>query len=126
VTGIRLRDFCPIEDGRCYSETLSAIFEKVKNAAYEIIERKGRTYYAIGLGLTRIVESIIRNESAILTVSSLVQDYYGVSDVCISVPTVIDRDGVREALRLPLEEEEIQQFQRSASILKRIIESLNL
>ncbi len=126
VAGTRLKDYCPI-CGREYDEQyLNTIFEQVKNAAYKIIELKGRTYYAIGLGLTRIVESIIRDENAVLTVSSLLQDYYGVSDICISVPTIINRNGVREVLRLPLEKEEIKKFQNSASILKNITQSLNL
>ncbi len=126
VAGTRLKDYCPI-CGREYDEQyLNTIFEQVKNAAYKIIELKGRTYYAIGLGLTRIVESIMRDENAVLTVSSLLQDYYGVSDICISVPTIINRKGVREVLKLPLEEEEIKKFQNSASILKNITQSLNL
>jgi L-lactate dehydrogenase len=72
------------------------------------------------------VESIIRDENAVLTVSSLMQDYYGVGDICISVPTIINRKGVREVLKLPLEEEEIKKFQKSASILKNITRTANL
>ena len=126
VAGTKLKDYCPI-CGREYDEQyFDTIFAQVKNAAYKIIELKGRTYYAIGLGLTRIVESIIRDENAVLTVSSLMQDYYGVGDICISVPTIINRKGVREVLKLPLEEEEIKKFQNSASILKDIMQSLNL
>ncbi len=126
VAGTRLRDYCPV-CGQKYDETyLDRLFEQVRNAAYKIIELKGRTYYAIGLGLTRIVESIMRDENAVLTVSSLLQDYYGVSDICLSVPTIINRDGVREVLRLPLENEEIKQFQNSATILRKIVQSSDL
>lgn len=126
VAGTRLKDYCPI-CGQEYDELyLNTIFEQAKNAAYKIIELKGRTYYAIGLGLTRIVESIIRDENAVLTVSSLLQDHYGVSDICLSVPTIVNRNGVREVLKLPLEEEEIEKFQNSALILKNITQSLNL
>jgi L-lactate dehydrogenase len=126
VAGVRLKDFCSMYGEKYDQEHLNTIFEKVKNAAYEIIERKGRTNYAIGLGLTRIVESIIRDENSILTVSSLIRDYYGVSDVCISIPTIVNRNGIREALRLSLEEEEIRKFQASASTLKSVIQSLGL
>jgi L-lactate dehydrogenase len=126
VAGTRLKDYCPV-CGQKYDERyLNTIFEQAKNAASTIIELKGRTYYAIGLGLTRIVESIIRDENAVLTVSSLLQDYYGVSDICLSVPTIINRNGAREVLRLPLEKEEIKKFQNSASIVKNIEQSLNL
>lgn len=126
VAGTRLKDYCPI-CGQEYDELhLNTMFEQAKNAAYKIIELKGRTYYAIGLGLTRIVESIIRDENAVLTISSFLQDYYGVSDICLSVPTIVNRNGVREVLKLPLEEEEIKQFQNSASTLRKITQSLSL
>jgi L-lactate dehydrogenase len=126
VAGTRLKDYCPI-CGQEYDELhLNTMFEQAKNAAYKIIELKGRTYYAIGLGLTRIVESIIRDENAVLTISSFLQDYYGVSDICLSVPTIVNRNGVREVLKLPLEEEEIKQFQNSASTLRNITQSLSL
>ena len=105
---------------------LDTIFEQVKNAAYKIIDLKGSTYYAIGLGLTRIVESIIRDENAILTVSSLLQDYYGVSDVCLSVPSILNKDGVVQTIKLPLENGEIKMFQKSASIMKKLIRSLDM
>jgi L-lactate dehydrogenase len=126
VAGTRLEDYCPI-CGQDYDEQyLNTIFEKVKNAAYKIIELKGRTYYAIGLGLSRIVESIIRDENGVLTVSSLLENYHGVSDVCLSVPTIVNRNGVREVLRLPLEKEEITKFQNLASMIKTVIQSLKL
>lgn len=126
VAGTRLKDYCPICGRKYDAQYLNTIFEQVKNAAYKIIELKGRTYYAIGLGLTRIVESIIRDENAVLTVSSFLHDYHGVSDICLSVPTIINRKGIREVLKLPLEEEEIKKFQNSASILKNVTRSLNL
>jgi L-lactate dehydrogenase len=126
VAGIPLEQFC-LEHGEKYdSEHLTKLFEKVKNAAYEIIELKGRTYYAIGLGLTRIVESILRDENAILTVSSLLQDYYGVSDICLSVPSIVNREGIRTALKLPLSKSELESFRKSASMLKEIANSLKI
>ena len=126
VAGTRLKDYSAVYDRELDDQSLSSIFEQVKNAAYKIIELKGRTYYAIGLGLARIVESIIRDENAILTVSSLLQDYYGVDDICLSVPTIVNRDGVREVLKLPLADGEIMKLQSSASTLKNIAKSLTL
>jgi len=98
----------------------------VNNAAYEIIERKGRTYYAISLGLTRIVESILRDENAIMTVSSLLQNYYGVSDICLSVPSIVNREGIKTTLKLPLNKTELESFRKSSSILKEITDSLKM
>lgn len=126
VAGTRLKDYCPICGQKYDEKYLDDLFEEVKNAAYKIIELKGRTHFAIGLGLTRIVESIIRDENAILTVSSLVKDYFGVNDVCISVPTIVNRDGIREVLKLPLQEKEVEKFQNSATILKELTQSLTL
>jgi L-lactate dehydrogenase len=126
VAGTRLKDYGAVCGQELDDAYLNSLFEEVKNAAYRIIELKGRTYYAIGLGLTRIVESIIRDENAILTVSSLLQDYYGVDDICLSVPTIVNRNGVREVLKLPLTHEEVAKFQGSALTLKNILKSLNL
>lgn len=126
VAGTKLKDYTAAYGQELDDSYLNSIFEQVKNAAYKIIELKGRTYYAIGLGLTRIVESIIRDENAILTVSSLLHDYYGVDAVCLSVPTIVNRSGVREVLKLPLTDEEIAKFQSSASTLKGIVKSLTL
>lgn len=126
VAGTSLREFCLERGEKWDAEHLNSLFERVKNAAYEIIERKGRTYYAIGLGLTRIVESILRNENAILTVSSLLQNYYGVSDICLSVPSIVNKEGIKALLKLPLSTIELESFRRSASILKEIANSLKI
>ncbi len=126
VAGTPLQQFCLESQTVCDTALLNSLFNRVKNAAYEIIERKGRTYYAIGLGLTRIVESILRNENAILTVSSLLQDYYGVNDICLSVPSIVNREGLKTTLKIPLNTKELESFQKSASILKEIASSLNI
>jgi len=126
VAGTPLRQFCLERSIKCDTGLLSSFFQRVKNAAYQIIERKGRTYYAIGLGLTRIVESILRDENAILTVSSLMQDYYGVSDICLSVPSVVNREGIKTTLKLPLNRSELASFRNSATTLKKIADTLKL
>jgi L-lactate dehydrogenase len=126
IAGVNLKEYCPFCGMKYDKQYLDKIFEQVKNAAYKIIEFKGSTYYAVGLGLTRIVESIIRDENAIFTVSSLLQDYYGVSDVCLSVPSVVNKDGIVQTIKLPLEDAEIKMFQESASILKKLIRSLDI
>ncbi len=124
IAGIRLKDYCSVRDIQYDQERFNAMFTNVRNAGYEIIRRKGRTYYAVALGLTKIVESIIRNENAVLTVSSLLEDYHGVNDVCLSAPSVINREGIREVIRLPLEEDEISKFQKSAASIKEVISRL--
>ena len=126
IAGVNSKEYCPFCGMKYDRQYLDQIFEQVKNAAYKIIDFKGSTYYAIGLGLTRIVESIIRDENAILTVSSLLQDYYGVSDVCLSVPSILNKDGIVQNIKLLLEDAEIKMFQKSASIIKKLIRSLDI
>ena len=126
VAGIRLKDYCPLCKVPYDTDAFDELFLKVKNAGNEIIKRKGRTNYGVGLSLTKIAESIIRNENSILTVSCYLENYQGVTDVCLSVPVVVNRDGIREIITLPLDEKEIEAFRKSADIIKEINKSLGL
>lgn len=126
VAGIRLKDYCPLCRVPYDTELFDKLFLTVRNAGHEIIERKGRTNYGIGLSLAKIVESIIRNENSILTVSCYLENYHGVSDVCLSVPAVVNREGVREIIELPLSEGEKEAFRKSAEIVKNTNKSIGL
>lgn len=103
---------------------LGDIFEQVRNAAYEIIRRKGATSYAIGLGVTQIVQALVRDQRRVLTVSSLTQGEYGLPEVCLSLPRVVGRQGVERTLVMSLTESEQQQLHRSAHILRQVIDSI--
>ena len=77
------------------------MFTRVRDAAYQIIERKGATYYAIGLAATAITQAILRDENSVMTVSSLLAgEPYGITDVCLSTPSVLNRGGIRSILTL--------------------------
>jgi L-lactate dehydrogenase len=102
------------------------LFVKVRDAGKEIIRRKGRTNYSIGLSLTKIVESIVRNENSILTVSCYLENYHGIGDVCLSVPALVNKDGVKKIIDLPLNEKEEEAFRKSAETVKEINKSLGL
>lgn len=102
------------------------IYDDVRNAAYEIIARKGATYYAVALAVKRIVEAVVRDENSILTVSSLLEDKHGVSDVCLSLPTIVNRNGISRVLDLPLDDDETALFKKSAVSVKSIINTLGL
>lgn len=102
------------------------IFNRTKNAAYEIINAKGSTSYAIALALDRIVASILQNEGSVLNVSTLLSDYHGISDVYLGIPSIVDRSGVRAILDLKLNDKELEQLQASANKLKSEIEKLEL
>jgi len=100
------------------------IFANTRDAAYEIIQAKGSTYYAIALALDRICTAILRDEGAVLNVSTLLNDYHGVSDVYLGVPCVVDRQGIRQVLDLHISETEKELLHQSANKLKEIIQSM--
>ncbi|HSP06382.1 MAG TPA: L-lactate dehydrogenase [Acidobacteriota bacterium] len=103
------------------SEDRERIARSVVTAGKEVIQRKGATFYAIALSVSRILEGIFGNEKSIFTVSSYIEDYYGISGVCLSLPAVITRDGIREILPIRLTVAEQEQLSHSADVLKDII-----
>lgn len=100
------------------------IFHNTRDAAYQIIEAKGATYYAIALALDRICTAILKDEGAVLNVSTLLNGYCGISDVYLGIPCVVDRSGVRETMRLDMTEEEQALLRKSADKLKGLIADL--
>jgi L-lactate dehydrogenase len=126
IAGMRLPDFCAAQD-RDYSQLdMDKVFEQTRDAAYQIIERKGATYYAVAAGLLRIVEAILRDQNTVLSISSRIENYYGIDAVYLSLPTVIDRDGVEQVLHLALNEQEIAALRQSAQVLQETIAQLDL
>ncbi|WP_028399684.1 L-lactate dehydrogenase [Ectobacillus panaciterrae] len=108
-----------LKDEELYKqEELDEIFTNVRDAAYHIINRKGATYYGIGMSLVRVTKAILNNENCILTVSAHLDGQYGHKDVYIGVPAVINRNGVREVMELELRDDEQQKFERSVKVLK--------
>ncbi len=105
-------------DSKYKKEDLDQIFINTRDAAYHIIQRKGATYYGIGMALTRITKAILNNENSILTVSALLEGEYGHSDVYIGVPAIINRGGIQEIIELELSEDEKQKFDHSVKVLK--------
>lgn len=108
------------------AEARDRIHHEVVNAAYEIIEGKGATWYAIGLATARICEAVLRDEDRVLPVSSYLEDYKGISDVCLSVPSVVDRRGVVYVLDVPMSDEELAGLRRSAEEVRSVAKSLGL
>ena len=101
-------------------------FDKVKNAAYEIIDKKGATFYGIGMALTRIVEAIINDQNSVFSTSSYLDGEYGLKDIYIGVPSVIGKDGVKWVLEVPLTDIEDERMKESAKTLKEIIKKSNI
>jgi len=126
IAGIRLPQFCQSQGLTYDRQAMQDIFVQTRDAAYRIIERKGATYYAVAAGLMLIVQAILRDQRTVLSVSSLIRDYQGLQDVSLSLPTVIDRRGVENIVRLELDTAEVERLRHSAEVLKRTIQSLGL
>ena len=125
VAGMPVEKFCA-GTGTCDTTTVShqIFYEKTKNAAYAIIEKKGATFYAVALAVRRIVESIIGDENSILTVSGLLEGEYGISDICLSVPTVVGSGGAEKILEIGFSDQEITGLQKSAETLKHLAKEI--
>ena len=98
-------------------KTLADIYTEVQQSAYEIIEKKRATYYGIGMGLAKLVKTILNNGKEILTVSAKLGGEYGHNEIYIGVPAIIGNNGVQEILNLPLTEEEQAKFNHSCEVL---------
>ncbi|MEN8434384.1 L-lactate dehydrogenase [Clostridium septicum] len=117
IAGMDADSYCDTVCSKCDKKFKYEIPNLVKNAAYEIINRKGYTNYAVGLAITRIVEAILRDEDSILTVSSLFEGQYDINDVYLAIPTIIYRNGAKKILEVPLSQDEISKLKESADLL---------
>ncbi|ATA58936.1 lactate dehydrogenase [Geobacillus stearothermophilus] len=120
IGGVPIRKLVEAK-GEQAKEELERIFTDVRDAAYQIIEKKGATYYGIAMGLARVTRAILHNENAILTVSAYLDGPYGERDVYIGVPAVINRNGIREVIEIELNDDEKNRFHHSAATLKSVL-----
>jgi L-lactate dehydrogenase len=98
----------------------------VVESAYRVIAGKGATNYAVGLAATRIIEAVLQDEHRIMPVSSRLQDFHGISDVCLSVPSLVDRRGVTETVNVPLSDDEVAGLRASAEAMRAVQRRLGL
>lgn len=121
LANVQLHEYCRLTGMTCSHEDMRVIGLRVRNAAYDIIRRKGATNFAIAAALTRVIEAVVRDESSVLTLSTLVDGPYGVRDVCLSLPAVVDRSGIRRILPIPLSDDELASLHRSADAVRSAI-----
>ncbi|MCA6072038.1 MAG: L-lactate dehydrogenase [Endomicrobium sp.] len=105
----------------CGEQKLKGIFEDVRDSAYKIIEKKGETSYGIGLALTKISKAILKDQNSVLPVSSLLENYYGISDLYLSVPAIVHKHGIRQVMKVAFAEDELKALQNSAAKIKEVI-----
>jgi L-lactate dehydrogenase len=96
-------------------------FQMTRDAAKQIIQAKGATYYAIGVVITQLVTTILKNQQSVLPVSIPITEYYGQSNVAVSVPCIVGRNGVEHILKVQLSEAEQKQFAHSCEIVKSFL-----
>ena len=105
---------------------MQRLYEGVRDSAYEIIARKGATYYGIAMAVGRIAEGIVRDEHAVLPVSVVLDGEYGLDGLCLSIPSIVGKDGVHKVLEIPLDESEYAALHASADRLREVIAHLDL
>lgn len=126
VSGIDLDEFCTL-CGNCGDmECLYRIFEDVRDSAYKIISAKGATYYGIAEAVRHICETIVKGGDTIMPVSTLLNGQYGLDGLCLGIPSVVGRDGIKQTFEIPLDESEAKRLRESANTIKSILSSLNI
>ena len=126
VSGIDLNHFCELRGHYDHERAMRLIYESVRDSAYEIIKRKGATYYGIAMAVSRIAESIMKDEHSVLPVSVVLNGEYGISDICLSIPSIVGKTGIEKVLEIPLSEEEKDSLIKSAESIKAVAEKTEL
>ena len=126
ISSLDLDHFCQLRGKKNYRAELDRIYHEVRDSAYEIIERKGATYYGIAMAVARIAECIVKNESAMLPISAVLEGEYGLENLCLSIPAIVGQDGVETVLEIPLAPQEKSALLSSAQQLQEVIGHLEL
>ncbi len=124
ISGIDLDTYCAEQPGCGTIESLHGIYDEVKNSAYRIIEAKGATYYAVAQAVKRICTAIIRDEKTIMPVSAYLDGEYGFSELCMSMPCIVGKDGIKRVIEIELSESEEAYLKESADKLSGMIKML--
>jgi len=124
IANIPLHEWAVARHGKLSVRDRTEIFQNVKEAAQQIIQGKGATNYAIGLSTAKILEALLHDENRILPVSSLLNDFHGISDVCLSVPSIVNRGGVEQALPIKLNANEESGLKNSGEQIRAAIKAV--
>lgn len=122
IAGVPVDEYCADQDHADLDE--DEIIDEVRKAGAEVIKRKGATFYAIAMSVNKICDSILRDSNNIISVSTLMDGRYGISDVCLSLPAVIGSNGIVKEVSPKLTEAEVEKLQASAKALKSVIDQI--
>lgn len=126
IAGIPVHSFCEMRGYHNHQKGMDEIYRNVRDSAYQIIEKKGATYYGVAMAVRHIVLCLIGDSKTMLPVSVLLEGEYGIHGVALSVPTIVGRKGAEQILELPLSNEEKAALNRSADELKNVLKELNV
>ena len=126
VSGLDLEGFCRLQSRRLRPADMERVYLTIRDSAYEIIRRKGATYYGIAMAVGRIAECIVRDEHSVLPISVVLEGEYGVEGAALSIPSIVGRNGLERILNIPLSAQEQAALDGSARQLKQVIAGLSL
>ncbi len=124
VSGIDLPHFFALRGVQNPSPVMGQIDCDVRESAYEIIRKKGATYYGIAMAVARIAECIVKDERAVLPVSTVLTGQYGMRDIALSVPSIVGKSGVESVLEIALDSEEHRALAESARQLTEAMKKI--
>ncbi len=124
IANIPLHEWAVMGHGKLSVIDRTEIFQNVKNAAYQIVAGKGATNYAIGLATTQILEALLKDENRVLSVSSLLERYDEIENVCLSVPCIVNARGVESPLPVPMNLNERSGLKNSAEVVRAAIKQV--
>ncbi len=127
IAGVGMADYCHhICQRTCTDGDRAEILDEVRDSAYHVIESKGATYYGVSMALERIASAVLRDENSVLTVSLRADGHYGLEGVCLSLPAIVNGNGVHRVIDASLSQQERKALDRSAYVLKEIIAGVTI
>jgi L-lactate dehydrogenase len=125
IAGLNLNAFAKVHGKPLTASQRKEIEENVRRAAYQIIAGKGATYYGIGSAVARIVDVLLHDQRAILTICTRIDGVAGCDGVTLALPHLVGGKGALATIPLSLDAAEEEALRRSAGVLKEAVESLN-
>lgn len=126
IAGCSIEEYCKVTNHELSSNFKEEIEAEVKKTAFDVWEMKGPNCYCVADAVRTVSEAILRNERTILPVSSILNGEYGIHGVSLSLPSIVSRNGVEKVLAVNLDEKELKGFKSSASLMKSLLEQLNI
>ena len=126
VSGLDLDDFCRLRGKALSQGDKERLYREIRDSANEIIKRKGATYYGIAMAVGRIAECIVKDEHAVLPISVVLDQEYGLGNVALSIPSIVGKNGLEKILKIPLGQAERSALDVSARQLQEVIAGLQL